>query len=77
MQSRRLQEQRLRGRQMLGAPMSVETSQDKAAFDAMLAALERSLNWLSSYPGGLSLGCYDQARAAIDLAKQSQQDAKE
>jgi hypothetical protein len=29
-------------------------------------ALTRSLSWLSSYPGGLSLGAYDEARAALD-----------
>ena len=29
------------------------------------AALERSLNWLSSYPGGGALKCWEQARAAL------------
>ena len=49
-------------------------SQQQVAFDAMLVALKRSLNWLSSYPGEGALGCYDQARAAIDLAEKYQQD---
>jgi hypothetical protein len=39
-----------------------------AAAPELLAALERSLNWLSSYSGGLALGCYDQAREAIAKA---------
>lgn len=34
----------------------------------LLAALRRSLNWLSSYPGGGALGAYDEARAAIAKA---------
>lgn len=39
-----------------------------AAAPDLLAALRRSLNWLSSYPGGGAMSCYDQARAAIDKA---------
>lgn len=38
----------------------------------MLAALERAISWLASYPGGGTLqegGPYDQARAAIARAK--------
>jgi hypothetical protein len=37
--------------------------------DKVVAAMERSLSWLSSYPGGLSGSCYDQMRAAIPLAE--------
>ena len=43
-----------------------------AAAPDLLAALERTLNWLSSYPGGGTLrplGPYEQARAAIARAK--------
>jgi hypothetical protein len=39
-----------------------------AAAPELLAVLQRSLNWLSSYPGGGADGCYDQARAAIARA---------
>ena len=39
-----------------------------AAAPDLLAALERSLNWLSSYHGGGAIGAYDQARAAIAKA---------
>lgn len=39
-----------------------------AAAPEMLAALERTLNWLSSYPGGNAEGTYQQARAAIAKA---------
>lgn len=38
----------------------------------LLAALERTLSWLSSYPGGGTLregGPYDQARTAIAKAR--------
>lgn len=41
----------------------------------LLAALERSLDWLSSYPGGGTLGPngpYEQARAAIAAARGQQ-----
>lgn len=34
--------------------------------DRLLDAGRRSLNWLSSYPGGGALGCYDEMRAAVD-----------
>lgn len=39
-----------------------------AAAPELLEALLRSLNWLSSYPGGGAMNCYDQAREAIDKA---------
>jgi multidrug efflux pump subunit AcrA (membrane-fusion protein) len=39
-----------------------------AAAPELLAAAERSLNWLSSYPGGNATSAYDQMRAAIDKA---------
>lgn len=34
----------------------------------LLEALQRSLNWLSSYPGGNANGVYEQARAAVAKA---------
>lgn len=43
-----------------------------AAAPELLAALERTLNWLASYPGQAAIGPggpYDQARAAIAKAK--------
>lgn len=40
-----------------------------AAAPDLLAALRRSLDWLSSYPGGNSHGAYEQARAAIAKAE--------
>lgn len=40
-----------------------------AAAPDLLEALERSLSWLSSYPGGNALNCYNQARAAISKAR--------
>lgn len=40
-----------------------------AAAPDILAALERSLNWLASYPGGCCENTYQQARAAICKAK--------
>lgn len=46
-----------------------------AAAPDLLAALERTLNWLSSYPGGGTLGQdgpYEQARAAIAKATGAQ-----
>lgn len=39
-----------------------------AAVPDLIEALQRSLNWLSSYPGGNAVGCYDQARAALRKA---------
>lgn len=43
--------------------------------DFLSKALRATLPWLSSYPGGGALGCYDLARAALVLdeteAKQS------
>ena len=39
-----------------------------AAAPELLEALQRTLSWLSSYPGGGAHGCYDQARAAIAKA---------
>lgn len=44
-----------------------------AAAPDLLEALQRALNWLSSYPGEGALSCYDQARAAIDKALPPQQ----
>jgi hypothetical protein len=57
-----------------GAPSYViETRQEDAALIVaapdLLAALKRSLNWLSSYPGGNATGAYDEARAAIAKAE--------
>ena len=40
--------------------------------DALMAALRRSLNWLSSYPGGCALGAFDEARAALDAVDKAQ-----
>lgn len=34
----------------------------------LLAACERALTWLSSYPGGGAIGAYDEMRAAIAKA---------
>lgn len=39
-----------------------------AAAPDMLAALRRSLNWLSSYPGGGAMNYYDEVRAVIAKA---------
>ena len=39
-----------------------------AAAPELLAACERALNWLSSYPGGCAMSAYLQARAAVDKA---------
>jgi hypothetical protein len=39
-----------------------------AAAPELLAACERALNWLSSYPGGCAENAYLQARAAVDKA---------
>ena len=33
--------------------------------ERMEGALRRSLNWLSSYPGGNAMGAYDEVRAAL------------
>lgn len=48
--------------------MDVSNARLIAAAPDLLGALQRSLNWLSSYPGGGALGCYDQAREAIAKA---------
>ncbi len=40
-----------------------------AAAPDLLAALQRSLNWLSSYPGGLAHNTWEQAHAAIAKAE--------
>lgn len=43
-----------------------------AAAPELLAALQRTLNWLTSYPGGGTMGKtgpYEQARAAIEKAR--------
>lgn len=37
--------------------------------DALVAALERTLSWLTSYPGEGANGAYEQARAALKAAK--------
>ena len=34
----------------------------------LVEALKRTLSWLSSYPGGGALDCYEQARAALAAA---------
>ncbi len=39
-----------------------------AAAPDLVKALEISLKWLSSYPGGLALSAYEEARAALDKA---------
>ena len=39
-----------------------------AAAPELLAALERTLNWLTSYPGGGAMECYDHACTAIAKA---------
>lgn len=39
------------------------------ALPVLLAALQRSLDWLASYPGGGANAAYDQARAAIAQAE--------
>lgn len=49
---------------------AAETKVRDAAQD-LAAALERTLNWLASYPGGGTLGpngAYEQARAALKKA---------
>ncbi len=40
-----------------------------AAAPDMFEALDRSLSWLASYPGGGASECYDQARSAIAKAR--------
>lgn len=35
----------------------------------MIEALERTLSWLTSYPGGGAMPVYEQARAALKKAK--------
>jgi hypothetical protein len=35
----------------------------------LLSALERSLDWLASYPGGNANATYEQARNAVAKAK--------
>jgi hypothetical protein len=45
------------------------TAETEVHEDKVVAAMERSLSWLSSYPGGLSDRCYEQMRAAIPLAE--------
>lgn len=42
-----------------------------AAAPELLEALERSLNWLCSYPGEGAMNAYDQARAAIAKATEA------
>jgi hypothetical protein len=39
-----------------------------AAAPEMLSALARALSWLSSYPGGGAMKCYDEVRSAIKKA---------
>lgn len=45
--------------------LSAEVERLTAERGRMKAALERSLSWLSSYPGGNALGAYDAARSAL------------
>lgn len=40
-----------------------------AAAPELYEALSRSLNWLSSYPGGNASGVYEQASAALKKAR--------
>lgn len=40
-----------------------------AAAPMMFEALEATLSWLTSYPGGGAMKCYEQARAALAAAK--------
>ena len=40
-----------------------------AAAPDLVKALERSLNWLSSYPGEGASGAYEEARAALSKAR--------
>lgn len=42
------------------------------AHEALVEALDRTLNWLTSYPGGGALGAYEQAREALSLARGEQ-----
>lgn len=59
---------------VVGGPFNLKTDEQVAnarliaAAPCLLEALQRTLNWLSSYPGGGALGCYDEARAAIAKA---------
>lgn len=46
-------------------------TEEQARYDSLLAAARRSLSWLSSYPGGGAVGCYDQMRSAIVGAEPS------
>ena len=50
------------------AQRSPEDARLIAAAPDLLAALERTLSWLTSYPGGGAMGVYDQARAALAKA---------
>jgi hypothetical protein len=44
---------------------------------ALKEALERSLSYLTSYPGGGANSCYEQARAALALTKEKADDPSE
>lgn len=44
--------------------------------ERMAEALERSLSWLTSYPGGGALGAYEQARSALSAFRSSTQDTE-
>lgn len=66
----------LKGRHGIGGRIDANEASSNARLIAaapdLLEALQRSLNWLASYPGGNAEGCYDQARAAIDKATGAQ-----
>jgi hypothetical protein len=56
------------GARMYG--LSVKSA--RAAVADLIEAAERSLNWLSSYPGNGAIGAYDQMRAALSALRSSQ-----
>ena len=56
------------GRELI-ATVSDNDARLIAAAPALLEALEHSLDWLASYPGGGAAVAYDKARAAIAQAK--------
>lgn len=44
--------------------------------ERMAEALERSLSWLTSYPGDGALGAYEQARAALSAFRSATTEAR-
>jgi hypothetical protein len=44
--------------------------------ERMAEALERSLSWLTSYPGDGALGTYEQARSALSAFRSATQDTE-